>query len=396
MGLSVITGPNGSGKTLYAVRAILEELLHGNRCIGTSVALDLAALSEYCSEHYPEKKIDVWSRVWLLTPDQMRIFWRTRGPFRFGEYGRECLTLEKYGTPCWSTSFGAMLYVLDEVQTVFNSRSWSSTGHEFCDYQSQHRHFGDDVVAITPALSLIEKQFRVLAAETVILRNLYKMRVGMLKASRKIIFQTYASCPPQPGEEPMMKGSFTIDAAGLARCYDTSAGVGVVGGRDADKGKESGGIRWQWAVGACCILAVIAFFVLRGASHAVMRRGVKAVSVGSGSTPTVPARAVSGRSEAVPAKPVVTTPFHEGIETGLYPTTKATNDVRIRGWGSADGGRTWVVETEAGIFGAGRVVPRLAGIEVDGVMYKKAPVPERGRSVANVRGPIIGQAVLMR
>jgi len=267
--LTICVGPNGSGKSLWAVTQLIIELRRTKRQIVTSLALDLPRLNEYLQAKYPDEELDVFGRVLVINKSQMGTFWRFRGVARqWGEYGPEPIQLGPFGGEDWQIADGGVCYILDEAQTVFNARNWQKTGDEFVNFQSQHRKLTSDVIAITPASSLLEKQFRVLAGECVALSNLYQKAQGIWKAPRKIVYRVYENCPPLPGEEPMHKGDFKIDAKGIASCYRTQDGVGIVGGQ-ADKGKEAKGIPWYYAFVAAGCGALVLWYGI----HLVLKWG---------------------------------------------------------------------------------------------------------------------------
>ena len=69
-----------------------------------------------------------------------------------------------------------------------------------------------------------------------------------------------------PSKEPMSTREFSLDVAGLAACYDTSAGVGVTGRGDADRGRRLKGIPF-WVVypaGAAVVLACVLWATITG------------------------------------------------------------------------------------------------------------------------------------
>lgn len=273
--LTIVVGANGSGKSLFGTEQVIQELRRTNRQIVTTLALDHGKLNEYLQKKYPKETIDVSGRVLCIGKNEITKFWRYRGVNKaWGEYGPEPIVLGAFGEdPKWSVADGGVLYVIDEAQVGFNARNWQKVGTEFCDFQSQHRKLTSDVIAITPASGLLDKQFRLLAGECIVLTNLYQKSVSVWKAPRKIVYQVFGNCPPLPGEEHSQKGSIYIDPEGVAGCYRTQDGVGIVGGQ-ADKGKESKGIPWYYAFGLAVVLAFAGWFV----AGKIMRFGVDAGS----------------------------------------------------------------------------------------------------------------------
>ena len=389
--LSLITGPNGSGKTLYALHQIVQELLKGQRYIVTSIAIDLPALSQYLSHKYQNNPVDVFARVYKLQNlEQMRQFWRYTGPFTWTEYGIEANDLGNYGGPKWQAFVPPTLYVLEELQVTFNSREWGKTAREFTDFQTQHRHFGHDVLGLTPALSLIEKQFRVLCGECVVLKNLYQSRVGIWKHSRKINYRVFSNAPPMPGEIPSFTGDMFIDAKGLAGCYDTSGGIGHAGGRSADKGKESGGIPWKYGVLGALLLAFLIWFGLTRGMHALNKQSAKGYLKHATGTPQnqPPPRP---DQDAVQAQ-------HQQNQTkpGLATIDTKAEMPLIIGWGAigynGHAPASWRVNTDQGYGYATSVIPVMDGVLIDGTKYARKTPARPSQAVTNrFSGPAPGR-----
>lgn len=272
--LTIAVGVNGSGKSLWAMDQLVKELRRTNRQIVTTLAVDMGRLNEFLQKHYPKETIDVAGRILCIGKNEITKFWRYRGVDKaWGEYGPEPIVRGPFGDESWSVIDGGVCYIIDEAQVGFNARNWQKVGTEFCDFQSQHRKLTSDVIAITPASGLLDKQFRLLAGECVLLTNLYQKSVSIWKAPRKIVYQVFGNCPPLPGETHSHKGSIYIDPEGLAGCYRTQDGVGIVGG-EADKGRESKGIPWYYAFGLALVLALAGWWV----AGKLMRFGVDAGS----------------------------------------------------------------------------------------------------------------------
>jgi len=293
-----MVGENGSGKSLYGMHLVERELAEGHRNIVTTLAIDVPALNEYMQRKYPKRDCDVCGRVLVIGKEELKTFWRYRGIERMGEYGPEPYVMGPFGDDTWSGSRPQCLYVLDEAQVCFNAREWMKTGPEFCQYQSQHRKAGDDVIAITPGSTLLDKQFRTLAAECIVLKNLYKAKSGVWKGPRKIVWRSFANCPPLPGEDHYAKGDIQIDAKGLASCYRTADGVGFVGGCDADKGKESKGIPWYYGIVLAVVLGFAGWWVIGGILKFGVKKGSESLSVSGGAVPAAVQAAVASTNVA--------------------------------------------------------------------------------------------------
>jgi len=270
MSVHFISGKPGGGKTLYSVKLIVEELVHGHRTIITNVPLRLDMLNAYLQTHYPaayERYFEfksgdcnvavaddgpkhITDRILLLGEDDLPRFFTYRGlGVRLASVTNDEWREGK--RPDFSgVKDGGVLYVLDEVHIAFNSRAWALTGNEVLYYLSQHRKLGDDVVCITQAIGNVDKQFRSVAQDYTYVRNLSKQRAGLFRLPAIFVRSTYGS-PATPTTAPMESGTFRLDVSGLAACYDTAKGVGIHGRAGADTGARKKGIHWLWFVVAC-------------------------------------------------------------------------------------------------------------------------------------------------
>lgn len=291
--LTICVGPNGSGKSLWALHQVIRFLYEDSRLIVTSLAIDFGRLNEYL-QRGRKPAPDLLKRLFKIDGEEMRTFWRYRGIQEMwtdgsddtcAGWGIRPIVFGPFGGEDWRQVNSGVVYVLDEVQTVFGAREWQKTGPEFVAYQSQHRKFGDDVIAISPASALVDKQFRILAGECVALRNLYKLRVGPVKAPRKICYSVFQNCPPVPAETALASGSFQIDGEGLASCYNTSAGLGIAG-VDADKGKEAKGLPFYTMFIGLAVLCLLAWFVFSRGFRWAVNRGIEKTRISSTATPT--------------------------------------------------------------------------------------------------------------
>jgi len=234
MAVEFITGKMGGGKTLYAVNLIVRELRISKRPIITNVPGKIDLVNEYMQQTYPEIDCDTCGRLRLLEEEELREFYLVRGRYekltvRSVVDGRPVLDKSQPVTPC--------LYVLDEIHTVFGSRSWQKNGSSALWYMSQQRHFGDDVVMITQNLQQIDKQLRDLGEQYHYVENLSKVKfMGLRGPAGRFLrstFLTPISTSPN-GMNLCVETQVTKMDMKIASLYDTSAGVGFVGGGGAD------------------------------------------------------------------------------------------------------------------------------------------------------------------
>lgn len=277
MSIHFISGKPGGGKTLYSVKLIIDELVHGHRLIVTNVPLKLDRINEYLQTRHEkaygalkmavsvqsgelgspvsaherqciaEETRHITNRILIIGDDDMARFFTFRG---------NGVRLESVSNEDWrkgvrpdfkTVNDVGIFYVLDEIHIAFNSRAWALTGNEVLYYLSQHRKLGDDVVCITQSVSNVDKQFRSVAQDYTYIRNLSKQRAGLFKLPYAFLRSTYAQ-PATDNSKAMETGMFRLDVTGLASCYDTAQGVGIHGRAGADTTHKRKGIHWLWAV----------------------------------------------------------------------------------------------------------------------------------------------------
>jgi len=262
MSIHFISGKPGGGKTLYSVRLIVDEILHGHRTIITNVPIKLGHLNEYLQKEFDHG--GGAERVWQLDDEQTKLFWTFRpGGVRIPYLKKEEWQAGK--TPDYKdVKDEGVMYVIDEVHNFFGARQWAETGRDVLFYLSQHRKLGDTVICITQAIGNVDKQFRSVTQDFTFVRNLSKERYGLFRLPACFIRKTFSS-PPTDTSQPMESGTFTLDVSGLARCYDSAAGVGIHG-RLADTKEQKKGMHWSVALGA---LAAIVLILFLGVPHAV-------------------------------------------------------------------------------------------------------------------------------
>lgn len=226
MAIHFVSGKPGGGKTLYGVRLILKELRSSARFIVTNVPLDLPRLNEYIQQNYPEANVWLIDRIKIIGEEETQEFWKHRGPDGVGVF-----------------------YVLDEIHIHFNARNWMKTGPECLHYISQHRKLCDDIICITQAVGNVDKQFRSIAQDFSVIKNEYMAKFGMFRGRGRFNRKTYEQYTGDGQKQiPFEVASFKLDAAGVASCYNTSAGVGIENKGEPDKLKRAKGlsIAWIW------------------------------------------------------------------------------------------------------------------------------------------------------
>jgi len=266
MSIHFISGKPGGGKTLYALKLIIEELAFGTRCIITNVAIKLPELNEYLQKAYPSKSINLFERVKILEDEQAWQFFRYRPNGQIlPEHTKEMW--EKGQTPDYSgVTDNGVLYVIDEIHIGFNARAWMKTGQSVIYYLSQHRKLGDTVLCITQAIGNVDKQFRSVTQDFTYLRNVSKERMGFFSLPSVFIRRTYGE-PYSANAVAMETGTFKLDVTGIANCYDTAKGVGIHG-RSGDTQEKKKGIHWLvLAIGIPLFVALLVWGLPKIVTH---------------------------------------------------------------------------------------------------------------------------------
>ena len=297
MSVHFISGKPGGGKTLYSVKLIIDELVHGHRLIVTNVPLKLDRINEYLQTRHEkaygalklavsvqagelgspvsaherqciaEELGHISNRILLIGDDDMARFFTFRG---------NGVRLESVSNEDWRKGVRpdfsnvrdpGIFYVLDEIHIAFNSRAWALTGNEVLYYLSQHRKLGDDVVCITQSVGNVDKQFRSVAQDYTYIRNLSKQRAGLFKLPYAFLRSTYAQ-PATDNAKAMETGMFRLDVTGLASCYDTAQGVGIHGRAGADTTHKRKGIHWLWAV---VVIPLVIYLFIHFAPRFIVR-----------------------------------------------------------------------------------------------------------------------------
>jgi len=249
-----VTGKPGGGKTLFSVRLMVDELVKGKRTVVTNLPLNMANLNGYIQKKYPQASVNLFQRIRLLDEDQTKKFYMHRG------YDLEGVVVDipESELPLDYSAgavFGPVLYIVDEIHLYFNAREFAKTGKAALWYVSQHRKLGDDVVCVTQFVGNVDKQFRVLAQDFTAIRNLANEKLGFFNLPGIFTRRTFQDIPT-PTSTPCETGTFKLDVEGIASCYETAKGVGIMGVGDTARRKK--GLNWKYSLVAvimvCCVM----------------------------------------------------------------------------------------------------------------------------------------------
>lgn len=163
----VYTGTPASGKTLHAVREVLNQ---DKRNFPTIINFEI----NVDALRYPE---NVYFPKGAIKPEHLINF------------SRWYCAARGYSRP----NEGEILLVIDEAQTVFNSRAWNEAGRkEWITFFSQHRKYGFDIILITQNIEMLDKQIRALVEYNVVHRSVkYFIGNKMLHFFLKLFMGTF-------------------------------------------------------------------------------------------------------------------------------------------------------------------------------------------------------------
>lgn len=126
-------------------------------------------------------------------------------------------------------------------------------------YNKQHRKLGDSVYYCCQSAEQLDKQSRLLAQQTIVLKNLGKQKKGIFALPAVFCWSAYYQVPKQ-NDKPMASGVFRLRLDhGLQDCFETDAGVGLAGMK-ADRGEKKKGLSLLWVIPA---LVLAGFLMVR-------------------------------------------------------------------------------------------------------------------------------------
>lgn len=267
MAIKIIFGPGGSGKSRFQVGdVIIPKLLYTRQNVLTNMPLELPRLQEYLEETYPNESIDVNERLRILTAAETREFWKYRGPLKAKIVEPNDENGFVYSAITYEEDKGGygVCYVIDEAGAAgFDAQGWAASdgnsprGVQCKWYLDQQRKFGDDVFASTNGRSPsgIAKGFRDKAHAFIKLKNDSLAVWGPFRGTEKFKWREYLTeLNAASGTDPIRWGEFKLDPKGIASCYRTQEGVGVIGTK-ADIGVRPKGISIRWVIPMAAALA---------------------------------------------------------------------------------------------------------------------------------------------
>jgi len=378
MSVHIVTGRPGGGKGVVTVDEVVHELVHGERVIVSSLALELEpwvrrikravgaasyrpelGLRNYLLREYGDD-FRVRERVFLLQESEIGEFYLNRGTRRLDAKRDDQGRVISFDEP----SDKGVLYVLDEAWRDFGARDWQKTGKGIIFYCAQHRKFGDTVYFVTQNTKQIETAIRQVAQDFWKVTNHGKLKSGFFKQPSIFSIAIYSEAPTGATITPMERKIKRLDKAGLGSCFDTAKGLGVHSQVGADLSEKRSGIPW-W--GLFAVLIAIAVALVVGVRYGP--RGIMNLVLGRGATSEVRVQAVS---PAVPTGPI--------SPAGPTGSTNAPAEVVVCTGFMRWGTNVWATLSDGRIFTEREL--SLATVEEvrlrSGEVFKRGSVPLRG------------------
>ena len=120
-------------------------------------------------------------------------------------------------------------YILDEADIHFGAREYADHGRSVNFYNKQHRKLGDTVYYCCQSAEQLDKQIRLPAKQSIVLKNLGKQRKGNFALPQVFCWSSYYQVP-KLNDKPLASGVFRLHLDhGLQECFRDGAGVGLAG-----------------------------------------------------------------------------------------------------------------------------------------------------------------------
>jgi len=276
--LEIILGKTGSGKSMLGTsQYVIDEIVgpQGDDVyFVTNLPLNLGELNLYLQEQYPNRSFDITNRIRFLSDEETGEFYLHR------EAGVDLIPptkeqLKEKGFKWlaqWQEAVDAspwrIVYLIDEAHLFFDAREWANVGPVMNAVISQHRKLKTDrIVMLTQFLKQLELRLREHAVFFHECNNWGMRRLLWWKLPRVFNVTTTTRPPPYPADHSKQ---IRFNPR-IARCYDTTAGVGLRGGRAPEVIKR-GGLPWWTAVLGILLLAVGLFFGPEKALGFILRK----------------------------------------------------------------------------------------------------------------------------
>lgn len=245
MSIKLVCGEPGAGKSLYTMRQVMDLIVVTDLPIVTNLPIRLdpwmlgnkpqQGLKAYLKQNHGDT-FDIDRRFTAIPDEECAKFFLNRG---FG-VKLETENEDEYDIQKAAQGPG-VIYIIDEAWKFFSSRDWQKNSKALIFYAKQHRKLGDEVFICTHQAGDLDKGIRGVAETTTVMANHGRMRIGFFRQPGYFSASHYQNVPTG-NQPPMHVERFKLDAAGIAGTYDTSAGVGLTGGKAADTKQKKSGI----------------------------------------------------------------------------------------------------------------------------------------------------------
>jgi hypothetical protein len=281
-----IFGKLGSGKGLLVMKYIAEELLNGFRDIVTSVPVRVlpwvngqgipqiglrAYLAEEMAGILSEAELDnLLCR--LLVKEKVEdgwdlFLWRRDG--NTGEWfkletshpNEKGLDTRIDFEPIKGRCCSPCMVVTDEAWQFYPNNGGWSRSPILPFYARQQRKLRDEWHIVTQHPTDIDSVLWNITQDFKVCRNHGMERMGIFRQPEVFSVKVYRTNPAKGGAVLVNEEFHRLDKRRLAQCYDTTAGVGIVGGFKGDAGQKRKGLHIAWAFAGVVLLVVGLFLV---------------------------------------------------------------------------------------------------------------------------------------
>jgi len=342
--ITFLSGKPGDGKSLYATKLILQDLIEGIFVV-TNIPLVLPEVCAYVNAERKrlgdERTFNFDDNCRILSDAEVYEFYRRRsgGLVLDPSPDFECEPRDRLDRPQFvefmKANFSkiknapeecrrAVHYYIDEAHNFFSAREWANAGRGLLYYTSQHRHLWDNIWFITQVVENVEKQLRGLASELHQVRNHLRRSIGPFKLRPIFKIRKFYGVPSDSAttSKPYATEEMTLDPAKVAGCYRTVGALGVQS--KPEKIKNAGRLPWWslWVTGGLVVCAIAAAFLglpFLGAGYAksLVGQGAKVsdqITGGALSSPPAPGPESSGMSSRAPHRTATEEPSAPPVE----------------------------------------------------------------------------------
>jgi hypothetical protein len=223
--------------------------------------------------------IGVEKRIYFLTDEQCQEFytWRVneKGELFQAETKKNDKGIVSEFDIAACLSARQTMYLVDEAGQMFGSRNWANTGAGVMFYAAQHRKLGDDTQLASQSFKDIDVALVRKCQLFKRCRNRGKLRVGIFRQPEDFKVHVYENPPTgAQGQVPMHTLTFKDDERGrlLLQTFDTTAGVGMRGGRGrGDLRAKKSGIPWKYFLAGMVIIPLVVGLVLNAGMHGLLK-----------------------------------------------------------------------------------------------------------------------------